>query len=464
MSRQGFVPDDFGYRQRIAPDADRDSEPLDLTRLYEPEEADRAARPPRDLTALYEGEEIPQPHRTPPRRHDRDDGDDAGREPEDAKEGEEKAEKEPEETPEQKARGKRKRLIIAAVVGALLLIAAIGFGVYWFTTLRWFESTDDAYTQADNTIIAPKVAGYVSQLLVTDNQIVKTGDPLLRIDPRDYQATVDQAQADVASAQAGIKNIDAQITMQQSNIEQARTDITSAEANLVFSRQEYARYQALVQTGAGTIQRMQQAESDLRDKSAAVQRAHAALQSATQQLEVLRTQRGQADATLAHNRAVLEQAKLNLDYTLLVSPIDGAVGNRTVQLGQYVQPGTQLMTIVPMGSRIYVVANFKETQLEHMYRGEHVALTIDTFPGITLHGKIDSLAPGSGAQFALLPPENATGNFTKIVQRVPVKILIDSDNDPVIRRLRPGLSVTADVDTRTAPPGNPETLLPHGAQ
>jgi membrane fusion protein (multidrug efflux system) len=355
-------------------------------------------------------------------------------------------------------------MIIAIVVGAILLIGAVILGVYWFTTLRWFESTDDAYTQADNTIIAPKVSGYVAKLLVTDNQAVKTGEPLLRIDPRDYQATENQAQADVQSAEAGIKNIDAQITMQQSNIAQARTGITTAEANLTFSRQEYARYQALVQTGAGTVQRAQQAESDLRDKTATVQKAQAALQSATQQLEVLRTQRGQAEATLAHNQAVLQQAQLNLGYTAINSPIDGAVGNRTVQVGQYVQPGTQLMTIVPMGSSIYVVANFKETQLEHMCRGEHVDLTVDTFSGVTLHGKIDSLSPGSGAQFALLPPENATGNFTKIVQRVPVKIMIDRDNDPVVSRLRPGLSVTADVDTRTASCGESQTLRPAGGR
>jgi membrane fusion protein (multidrug efflux system) len=396
---------------------------------------------PRDLTALYEEETRPE-HRVQRLRPDE-------REPEEAA-----------EDPRRQGQRKRRRLIIAVVIGALLLIAAIGFGWYWYTTWRWLESTDDAYTQADNTVISPQISGYVAELLVTDNQAVKAGEVLARIDRRPYQAPLDQAQADVASAEANIRNLDAQIALQQSTIDQARADVASAEANLAFSRQENERYQYLAKTIAGTVQRAQQAAADLRDKTAALQRNQANLAAAEKQITVLQTQRGVAEASLQHNRAVLEQAQLNLGYTVITSPIDGAVGDRSVRVGQYVQPGTQLMTIVPMRRGVYVVANFKETQIERMFRGESVDLTVDTFPGVDLHGTVDSLAPGSGAQFALLPPENATGNFTKIVQRVPVKILIDSANNPVLDQLRPGLSVVATVDTRTAPPRGAQTLVP----
>ena len=341
----------------------------------------------------------------------------------------------------------------------------MGFGYYWWTNLRWFISTDDAYTQADNSVIAPKVAGYVAKLLVTDNQHVKAGQTLVQIDPHDFQAALDQATADVASATANIANIDAQTVMQQSTIDQARTDITSAQAALVFSQQQNARAQALVQSGTGTVQAAQQAASDLQAKQAALGHSQAALKAATDNLAVLKTQRTQAEATLQHNQAALEQARLNLGYTTITSPIDGAVGDRSVQLGAYVQPGQGLMTIVPMERSIYVVANFKETQIEQMFRGQRVDLSIDTFPSVNFAGKVDSLAPGSGAQFALLPPENATGNFTKIVQRVPVKILIDDAPQDRLAQLRPGLSVEASVDTRTGPPeGERQTLaLPAGS-
>jgi membrane fusion protein (multidrug efflux system) len=263
----------------------------------------------------------------------------------------------------------------------------------------------------------------------------------------------------VASAEANIRNIDAQIAAQQSAVDQARADVAAAQANLTFSQQEYARYQELARTGAGTVQRAQQAAADVREKTATLQHNQATLDQAMKQIGVLRTQRGMAEATLQHNRAALEQARLNLGYTAISSPIDGAVGDRSVRLGQYVQPGTQLMMVVPMRTGIYVVANFKETQIRRMFRGESAEITIDSFPGVHLKGTVDSLAPGSGAQFALLPPENATGNFTKIVQRVPVKILLSGD-DSVMAQLRPGLSVTAIVDTRTKPPEGAETLVP----
>jgi membrane fusion protein (multidrug efflux system) len=320
---------------------------------------------------------------------------------------------------------------------------------YWYTTWRWLEWTDDAYTQADNTAIVPRVSGYISELLVTDNQRVKAGEVLVRIDPCDYQAAVDQAQADVAAAEANVRGLDAQIAEQQAAIEQAHADVASAESDLAFAQQEYARYSTLAKTGAGTVQRAQQAATDLRGKVAALKHNQAALAAAEKQIDVLRTQRAQAQATLKHNRAILDQARLNLGYTVIKAPVDGAVGDRAARVGLYVQPGTQLMTIVPIGTGVYVVANFKETQIGRMFHGEAADFTVDAFPGAHLHGTLDSIAPGSGQVFALLPPENATGNFTKIVQWVPVKILPDPTTDPVLDRIRAGLSVEATVDTRT---------------
>src|ERR1700731_1191728 len=255
---------------------------------------------------------------------------------------------EPADDPEAREKRRRRRLVVAAIGGALLLIAAIAFGWYWFTELRWLESTDNAYTQADNTIISPKVAGYISELLVTDNQIVKAGELLLRIDPRDYRATGKQAEADVVSAEANIRNVDAQIAAQQSLIDQARADIAAAQANLTFSQQEYARYQELARAGAGTVQRAQQAAADVREKAATLQHHQATLDQAVKQIGVLKTQRGVAEASLLRNRAALEQARLNLGYTAITSPIDGAIGDRAARLGQYVQPGPQLMMVVPM--------------------------------------------------------------------------------------------------------------------
>ncbi|MFZ2004342.1 MAG: HlyD family secretion protein [Stellaceae bacterium] len=302
-------------------------------------------------------------------------------------------------------RRKRRNWIIAGIVGLIVLIAAIGFGYYWWTTLRWFYSTDDAYTQADAVVIAPKVAGYVVKLPITDNQVVKAGETLVQIDPRDYQAALDQASANLEKDQATLANA-------QRNF--AR-DAALIKDQLAVTQQQYDNDKATVATDQGVV---------------------------------------------AGDQAQVEQARLNLGYATIKSPIDGAVGDRSVELGAYVQPGEGLMSIVPMGRAIYVVANFKETQIEDMYRGEKVDLSIDTFPGVKFAGEVDSIAPGSGAQFALLPPENATGNFTKIVQRVPVKILITNAPQDRLQQLRPGLSVEADVDSRTAPPpGQRQTLV-----
>ena len=328
-------------------------------------------------------------------------------------------------------RRRRKRLL--ALLGAVVLVAGASYGTYWYAVGRHFESTNDAYLGADSVTIAPKVAGYVTEVAVGDNQRVRAGDVLVRIDPRDYRTALDSATADLENAQATATNIDAQIKEQEATVAQA-------QAALAFSEQESKRYNDLARTGAGSTQRQQQAQSDLDQRRAALaaQQAH---------IDVLKTQRKQADATIASRQAALDQAKINLAQTALTAPVDGVVGDRTVRQGQLVQPGTRLLTVVPTQS-VYLVANFKETQTGQMHPGQSVTVDIDSYPGHPIKGTVDSLAPGTGAQFALLPPENATGNFTKIVQRVPVKIVLDS-KDPLSAELRPGLSVTATVDTRT---------------
>jgi len=363
----------------------------------------------------------------------------------------------PGDAPRRRRGGRRHWLIVGV---ALIALAGAGsYGRYWWTTGRFLESTDDAYTQADAVAVAPRISGYVSDVAVTDNQRVAAGQVVARIDDRDYRAALDQARADVVSAAADIRSIDAQLAMQQTAITQAQADIVSAQAAVDFAQADYRRYTDLMRSGNGTVQRAEQADTDIRQRTAALAHARAAFQAAQDQVGVLQAQRSRAKAALARADAAAEQASLNLSYTNLVAPVDGAVGDRALRLGQFVSPGTRLMDIVPTGRDIYVVANFKETQLRDMWRGEAADVTIDMLPGVALHGRVDSLAPGSGAQFALLPPENATGNFIKIVQRVPVKIVLDNDDPLVLAKLRPGLSVTATVDTRTRPPGAPHTLV-----
>ncbi len=240
------------------------------------------------------------------------------------------------------------------------------------------------------------------------------------------------------------------LTQQQAKIEEAKADVANMTAALDFATEEQTRYGALLQKGAGTIQRSHLAESDLLQKQAALDKAKAGYDAAQKQTEGLRSLEAGARASLQRAEINLEQAKLNLEYTTIAAPIDGVVGDRALRKGQLVQPGSNLLTLVPMGKAIYLVANFKETQVGAMAEGQAVTFTVDAFGDHLFHGRVDSFAPGTGAQFALLPPENATGNFTKIVQRVPVKILLD-EGDPLIQRLRPGLSAEATIDTRDEP-------------
>jgi membrane fusion protein (multidrug efflux system) len=338
-----------------------------------------------------------------------------------------------------------KQLLIAGGA-ALSIAAAAGYGNYYWRTGRFLVSTDDAYVQAHSVLISPKVSGYLSEAPVDDNQSVKAGDVLARIDPRDYQTALDQARANVAAAQAAIDNLEHRITQQRLAIVEAQATVTTDQAALAFSQQQYGRYSGLARTGAATVQDSQQWQADQREKEAALARDSAAVGVAQQQVDVLGSQLSQAKATLAQQQALLHQAELNVSYTTIVAPVNGTVGVRTLRVGQYVQAGTQLMAVVPLQA-VYIVANYKETQLTDVRPGQPVTIDVDTFPGTTVHGHIDSVAPASGQEFALLPPDNATGNFTKIVQRIPVKIVVDA-NDPLANLLRPGMSVEPTIDTK----------------
>ena len=354
-----------------------------------------------------------------------------------------------------------KRILMASA-GALVLAGAGAFGWYWYETGRFLESTDDAYVKADYTTIAPKVSGYIADVAVEDNQSVKAGQLLAKIDDRDYQTALAQAKADVASAQADIRNIDAQLEEQQSVIAQAEAAIVSDQAAVKFAKDDYDRYQKMTAGRITSVQDAQRAQTILEQQSARLQSDRAALTAAHQRVEVLNTARAKAETQVARLQAVEQQAELNLSYTTIVAPIDGSIGARTLRVGQYVQAGTQLMAVVPLHA-VYIVANFKETQLTNVQPGQPVEIEVDTFPGHTVKGHVDSLSPASGLEFALLPPDNATGNFTKIVQRIPVKIVLEA-YDPLAGRLRAGMSVEPVIDTRAiAEAGTPATSSEHVA-
>jgi len=337
---------------------------------------------------------------------------------------------------------KRAALALALTLG---IAAVADLGYDYLTTGRYLESTDDAYVKADSTIISPKVSGYIAQVLVGDNQPVKAGQLLAGIDDRDFKAALDQAHADVAASEAAVRNLEAQIALQQPIIEQGTADVAAAEANLQFAQEEQVRYDGLMKTGSGTIQRAQQTDAALREKIAQLQHGKSGLLAAQRKVDVLTTERAKAVAQLDRARAVEAQAALNLSYTKITAPVEGTVGARSLRVGQFVQAGTQLMAVVPLDG-VYVVANFKETQLTHVRNGQQVEIQIDSFHGTKLRGHVDSLSPASGLEFALLPPDNATGNFTKIVQRVPVKIVLDDHS--LTGLLRPGMSAEPTVDTK----------------
>ncbi len=354
-------------------------------------------------------------------------------------------------------RGKRK-----LVLAALLLAAVAGGGRYgwqWWTVGRFQESTDNAFLQADKVTVAPRIAGFVAAVLVGDNQPVRAGDVVARLDDRDLRLAVDESNAELERATAQMAGFRAGVVQQLAGVESAKADVANAEAALDFSKQEARRTRDLLAAGAGTAQRAEQTDSDLRQRTAALVKARAALDSANKQVETFKTLQLSGQAAIDVAQAKLAQAEQTLSYAVIRAPVDGVVGDRSLRKGQMVQAGTGLLTVVPMGRDLYLVANFKETQLGPMAEGQPVAFTVDAFGSHAFHGTVQSLSPGTGAQFALLPPENATGNFTKVVQRVPVRIALA--DDPLLPRLRPGLSVEATVETRGGPtPGNRVAMAP----
>jgi membrane fusion protein (multidrug efflux system) len=333
-------------------------------------------------------------------------------------------------------------------VGLLLLVVAVLALAYWWLVGRFMQSTDDAYLQADSVTVAPKVSGYVTDVYVGDNVAVKPGDPLVRLDSRQYQAALDQAQATIDAREADVQRAQAGIQQQRAAIEQAKAQLLVAQVASRHAEDEVRRYAPLATTGAESGDQLSVLTSNRDQARATLVADTAAVDQAQARITDLNAQIAQARAQLEVAQASARQSRLDLQDTLVRSTLAGRVGDRTVRVGQYAQPGTRMMTIVPVQS-VYLTANFKETQIGRMRAGQHASVHVDALPDADLHGVVDSFAPGTGSEFALLPPENATGNFTKIVQRVPVRIRLDTD-EQTRKLLVPGLSVTVDVDTRSS--------------
>jgi membrane fusion protein, multidrug efflux system len=330
---------------------------------------------------------------------------------------------------------------VAVALGLLCLLLALPAGYLYWDYTSYFETTDDAYIAARQFAIAPEVSGYITAVPVTDNEHVNAGQVIARIDDRPYRAALDQAEAQVAAAKANIENADAQIGVQQAQIAADQAQVDKAQAALVFAQQQAARYQYLAHTIAGTVQNAQQYTSQLHQQQATLDDAQATLKLAQRQVEALKAQRASAVASLAQAKAQREQAQLNLGYTVVKADQPGRVVQLSAAVGQYAQPGTNLTMFVP--DDIWIWANFKETQLDHMRPGQPVTIDIDAYPERTIRGHVASVQPGSGTAFSLLPAQNATGNWVKIVQRVPVKVVMD--NPPTDVALGPGMSTEISV-------------------
>ncbi|WP_420806750.1 HlyD family secretion protein [Sphingobium chlorophenolicum] len=341
------------------------------------------------------------------------------------------------------------RVRLALLLAALALIVG---GVLWFIRYeavgRYQESTNDAYVQSDSITIAPKVSGYVDRVFVEENQDVKAGQPLVQIDPRDYRAQAAQSVAQIDVARASAAGVAAQIEEQRAAIAQAKAERDAANANAAFAASEAERYRPLAASGAESRERLSELQNQATQAKARAAAAQAALTSAQKRVATLEAQVRQAQAQGEAARAQLSAANTDVEATILRAAVDGRIGDRSVRQGQFIQAATRLMTLVPRAS-LYVEANFKETQLGLMRVGQPVTIEVDALPGVELRGRVASIAPGTGAQFSVLPPQNATGNFTKIVQRIPVRIAIDAG--PETRKLLvPGMSVEVSVDTRSA--------------
>jgi membrane fusion protein (multidrug efflux system) len=348
-------------------------------------------------------------------------------------------------------RNRRLRLkrLAPAALGLLIAIGGMKYGYDWWRVGRFIESTDDAYAGGNVTPVSPHVAGFISEILVADNQRVTAGQLLIRLDPRDFRAVLNHSRALADERQATLTSLEAKYVLQQQMVAQAEADLAAKTAKASFASADAIRYRNLAKTGYGTQQSAERTFAADQEAQSTLKAAEAALAAARQQLTVLQADIAAARASVAQAKADLETARLNLDYTEIRLPIDGYIGNRAAQIGAYVTSGAYLVSVIPAHG-LWIDANFKEDQLARMRPGQPATVVADVLPGKTFHGHVASLAPGTGAIFSVIPPENATGNFTKIVQRVPVRIALD-DADARLGDLRPGLSTTVSVDTRSEP-------------
>ena len=345
---------------------------------------------------------------------------------------------------------KRRLRVVAGVAGVLLLGVGGYYGQYWWTQGRYLITTDDAYVGAKNATLSPKVSGYIAEVAVEDNAEVAAGDVVARIDDGDYRLAVQNARDQIGVQQATIDRLGRQTTAQIAAVDQAKAQLASAKAGATRAQLELKRQQDLATRQINSRQALEQAEANAEQAVASVQAADAAIAAASANVDVLKAQQEEARRTLQQYQTALAKTERDLSFTVIKAPFDGLIGNRAVQVGDYVQPTQRLASLVPMNA-VYIDANFKETQLAGLKPGQPVRISVDALPGRTLEGRVASLAPASGSVFSLLPPDNATGNFTKIVQRLPVRILVPAE---VAEQsvLRPGMSVIVSVNTKPGAP------------
>ncbi|MCE9648615.1 MAG: HlyD family secretion protein [Parvibaculum sp.] len=339
----------------------------------------------------------------------------------------------------------RQRIFIG--LGGLFLLAGLVYAVLWLTHYRYIQTTDNAYVESDISVISPKVTGYLATVNIVENAYVHKDDVLATIAPRDFEIALAQAAAKLESQKAAIGTIVEQIAAAEASAESARATITSADAQARRARADYARYTQLAKESFASKQKLESARADTQSAAATLKSAEANSNSAIAQIAVLRAQKVEAEAALKQAEAAVDQARRDLDYTVIRAPVDGVVGNKHLDIGQLVQPGAQLASLVAL-PHVYIEANFKETQIENIRVGQTATIVSDAYPGTEIEGTVESFSPASGQVFSLLPAENATGNFTKVVQRVPVRIAVPDEN-ALRGLLRPGLSVYVSVDTRS---------------
>jgi membrane fusion protein (multidrug efflux system) len=354
--------------------------------------------------------------------------------------------------PEAKPRSRRiggRKLALLGVALAALVVGGGWFGERWWTVGRFLVSTDDAYVRADNTTLAAKVPGYVASVFAADNSFVHAGDVIAMLDDGDYRLAADSARQKVATQQATVDRFGRQVVAQEANVDQARAQLASAQAGQTRAALEFDRQRALAAKQFASQQALEQATANRDQAGAGVNTAQAAVESALANVDVLKAQQQEAAHTLDELKTAQAKAERDLGFATIRAPIDGVIGNRAMQVGDYMQSGQRLASLVPLDA-VYIDANFKETQLARIRPGQTVAISVDALPGRAIEGNVTSVAPASGSVFSLLPPDNATGNFTKIVQRLPVRVRV-----PIgvagERLLRPGMSVVVSVDTRDQP-------------